>query len=214
MLRWNKAFALLGGIATTVAVTACESPDVEGRFNEYSELVGQGDPAPVGFCNTQTPLGEGTYLLRLQHSINKKRHIYFEVTMVDAGSSFTATFQPLKSDEQKAEQGGGVEPRPDARTPIGDPIVMTDLVPDEKGIVTLSAEHVIVPGEANSTTFGTIDADFELKIAYCDNGEYCGEGVMQTYEPISMKNVKSNYGAVKVEPGSDYKEVDVPFACR
>lgn len=210
MLQWKKACSLVAGLAATFAITACESPDVEGRFNDYSELVGEGTPGPAGFCNTQTPLGEGTYLLRLQHTINKNRNIYFEVEVTQAdGDAYDISFQPLKSDEQK----GTADPRPDGRSPIGDPIVLTGLIPDSEGIVTLSADRVIVPAEANSTTYGEIEADLELKFAFCDTQVYCGKGVMEVYRPIALGGVIANFGSVKVEQGSDYKGIDVPLSC-
>lgn len=190
-----KFLFLSGALAASlVFAAACESPDSQARFDEYSEIVGDAPPQSE-LCDASIQDLSGKYFLRLQHSISANNHILMELDVVETGdNNYTLNFIPLKADILV-----GGDPRPDAREPVGDPIVLENISQNAAGEFEVNLVDITVGGEANSFTGGDIVATINLTVAACDKGFLCGKGDLSTSKPLTFRNQKANFGAVAVD---------------
>lgn len=226
-MKRSKFLALVVGAAATFALTtACESPDSQKRFDEYSEIVGE-IPATSDLCESEKRDLTGTYFVRLQHSIGPPNHILMELTATQQGDKYKLVFQPLKADYTqekidlldengdivyKLDANGDIrtdkdgnpipeqinKPRDDARAPAGDPIILENVEVAANGEMEISMRRIVVDGEANTFTWGEIEADIDLNVALCTTGVICGKGTLKTYRPLQLDGV-ANFGALEVE---------------
>lgn len=226
-MKRSKFLALVVGAAATFALTtACESPDSQSRFDEYSEIVGETEPTSE-LCDSEKRDIEGKYFMRLQHSIGPQNHIMMEVDVTPQGDNYKLVFQPLKADYTqeminvldedgnivyKLDEDGNPRldkdgnpipekinaPRDDARAPAGDPIILENVEVSSNGEMHFEMERVVVDGEANTFTWGEIEADITLTVAVCSTGVICGKGSLQTYRPLQLTGV-ANFGALEVD---------------
>lgn len=193
-----KRANLLTIFATSVLVllfaNSCVDPDPAGEFDRYSELVGEA-PAETGLCISENRDISGLYFVRLQHQISLENHILLSFDIDRTGDTYTIVVQPLKADVTK--EG---DPRDDARTPTGDPIILENAEMDANGTIRMDLKRVIVSGEANSLTWSEIDADFDLTIVPCaDEPEFlCGKADLELYKPLTTPT-KGTFGAVLVD---------------
>lgn len=194
MKRANLLSVLAMSVFSLIFATSCVDPDPAGEFDTYSEFVGEA-PAETDLCISENRDISGLYFVRLQHQIQLANHILLSFDIDRTGDTYTIVVQPLKADVDKDG-----DPREDARTPAGDPIILSDVEMDANGAIRMQLEHVIVSGEANSLTWSEIDADFDLTITPCvDKPEFlCGKADLELYKPLATPT-KGTFGAVLVD---------------
>ncbi len=196
----NTIAPFVTGVATISLLFGCTTPDPEGRFEEFSEIKAN-EPIPEGnFCDARSQDIEGTYFVRIQHSISSKNHILMSLTVKENGGAYDLTFQPLKTDN-----------KPDARAPVGEPIIVKDILLGGNGFMEVNLIGIEIDGEANSTTGSNILADISLDLAACDQeGFLCGNGSLNLIEPFEVPGTAS-LGAVKVD--NIDTDTQAPTAC-
>lgn len=227
-MKRAKLIALIASIAATFTIaTACESPDSQKRFDEYSEIVGN-EPPSAELCDSEKRDISGKYFVRLQHSISRENHILLELDITPQGNNYKLIFQPLKTDMIKDEidlvdENGDIvyrvdadgnlvldkngdpipvrvrAPRDDARTPTGSAIVLENVPVTSKGELQANLDRIVVNGDANSFTWGEIEADISVTVASCAGGLLCAKGTLETYRPVPFKNKTVTFGATLVD---------------
>lgn len=213
-MKRASIIGLIASLATTFALTtACESPDSGARFDEYTGIVG--DEAPDSeLCDAEVQDLAGKYFFRLEHQLSNVHNILMELDITStAENTYTLTFIPLKAD---LVTGGSFENdedrRPDAREPVGDPIVVENIQQSSNGEFQIELLEARVSGEANSLTGGEILADIYMTIAACSDGLICGDGKLDLYTPLAIKNQSGTFGATPADDGIDQSNT-APHSC-
>lgn len=213
-MKRASIIGLVASLATTFALTtACESPDAGARFDEYTSIVGDEAP-PSELCDAEVRDMSGKYFFRLQHQLSPVHNILMELDIVStAENTYTLTFMPLKAD---LVTGGDPEDpedwRDDAREPVGTPIVVEGVQQSPNGEFDLELIQASVTGEANSLTGGEILADIFMTVAACSDGLICGDGKLDLFAPLALKNQRGTFGATLANDGIDDSNT-APFSC-
>lgn len=183
MQLFKRTALILPLSLATALLTAC--PDTQGRFDEFG--VKTEDARQAG-TNNQTPNTavqvdfSGRYFMAIATSLELSKPIFFDTT-VEVDENFVAkfTFQPLKTDLDPFE---GNAPRPDARTPVGDPIIVENVQLTEEGTFSLTLENATVAGEANPISGGQIVATLTLNGYVLSTTSFCGTLAGDLKEPF------------------------------
>lgn len=196
MKRTNFILAVAMCAVVALFTYGCVDPDPGGAFDEYTAIVGEEATGDDVLCASEERDLSGFYFVRLQHSVGPANHILMSFDVEETNGSYTIVVQPLKTDFDSKK-----EPREDARTPVGDAIVVEGLKQDENAELHIALTQLRVDGEANSFTWGDILADIDLVIAACegDDSFICGTGDLNVFEPFPFPNETANFGGVRVD---------------
>jgi len=187
--------ALLAPLAAATAlISAC--PDSQGRYDEFGAKT---EDARKGATNNQTPNNSvqvdfsGRYFLSIATSLAPTTPLYFDTTVtVDENFVVNFSFQPVKTD---LDPFAGNMPRPDARTPVGDPIVVGNVQLTEEGTFSVTLTDANVAGAANPISGGDIVATIELSGFVTSATAFCGTAAGQVSQPTLLNLAGSTFGA-------------------
>ena len=225
-LRPARMGGVLLALSALLSLAACESPDPEGRMDEFAERTGStppsdgdaggaADAADAGsggadaivddagnVCTPPDPTGE--WFFALSANLDREAPLYFEISMAYDGETITASGQPLRYD---ADPLTG-DPSADPRSPVGDPVPSTSAY-DAQGCFVMDFPDVLVTGEANPLTGRDIEGT--VIVDGCIVGENETVGVMrgQIVAPLMLNLEGSTFAGVRgVTP---YTSIDPVF---
>lgn len=204
--RCLGAFMLLAGFA----LAGCDNPDPEGRFNGFGDKTADRRGAP----DSGSPDGgqqvdfSGSYLLSLATTLAPTAPLYIQADVTVDPSDFTVdfVFQPLKTD---IDMGA---PRADARTAVGDPIIVNDVQLTESGQFDVDLGQIEVDGSANPISGGDIVASIQLQGFVLGTNSFCGTATGDVTAPTMLPLAGSTFGAVLIEV-DDIKLIDPVAKC-
>lgn len=211
-----RPLGLLSAVA--ISLPGCADPDPETRFDEFLEESESFRGGSASACNG-SDWGEdltGPYFMALRNPVIPTLSLYFETSfeIEDAAERrYTISMQPLKTDFDI----DGNE-RADARTPVGDPIVVRGATMTSDGLFDtvnfLRADgipeacfpdpsaapgeecEVIVPGDANPISYADIFATLDLSLCVYDlDTGFCGtitSGRVSRPQAVSLENQPFN----------------------
>ena len=205
-------YRLLLGLSLLLVHGACADPDPEGRYEGFIEERGdvaepeedttptdtEGDTTTPPRCageNWGAALGEGApFFMSLRNPLDPSLLLYFNVSFTpQSGDEYQVTFQPLKTDVP----AGGSDPRPDPRTPAGDPTIGSGTL-QEDGYMELTLNDISVSGEANPLTGANITANLTMGICIYEIDAFCGrviDGVAIASVTVPLRNQR--FGAIR-----------------
>ena len=197
-----------------LAVSACTSPDPEGRHNEFAA-----NTADLRLDAGDTSVGggvvidfSGTFFFSFSTVVDFELPIFFEATVVVDMDALTIdlTLQALKTDLLLDGT-----PREDARAYTGDPIVMEGIPYEEDGTFITDLGTVTMSGDANGITGRDIVAEITLAGRVDTADFFCGSVEGDVTFPVPIDLAGSTFGATRTEPDqiADLDVVNAPMAC-
>ena len=204
----SRTLLALSAVSLVAAFIACDTPDPEGRYDEFGRLT-------ESYRSTSTTNNDpnnavqvdfsGRYFLSIATPLAPSTPLFFDTT-VTVDESFVAnfSFQPLKTDELAGA------PRADARAPVGDPIIVNGVQLGTDGIFDLELTDAAVSGDANPISGGDIVATIQLHGFVTSASAFCGTADGQVSEPTQLGLVGSTFAAVSIS--NDDLKLIVPEA--
>ena len=187
-------FSISGLVAATFATTACDGPDMDARFDEYTELVGDTAPVPEGICDPTVADITGRFVMALEHDVIPRNPIYFDVHITDGGNgTYNASFQALRT-----WTSANVPDEVTDRDPVGDEIVVEGIVPASNGSLEVTFFETVVDGAANSATGSNIQATIVLDVFPCSADRLCGAGKLDLFVPFAMSDKNAWFSAERI----------------
>lgn len=191
-LSMLSAAAIFGGALLT---TACESPDTQQRMDDYGAIVGDAPPPPEGVCESSLNDIAGRFVMALENNFLPNNPIFFDVQVTAAGANiYDFVFQPLLTYTSANLPEGVYE-----RTPVGDAININGVSVGANGVFSLSFDHVIVSGDANSATGSEIEATLVFNAATCDTDRICGTGGFDLHRPLPISGRDAWFSASRID---------------
>ena len=200
--------------SVVVFVSACTSPDPEGRHNEFAA-----NTADLRLDAGDTSVGSGvvidftgTFFFSFSTVVDFEKPIFFEATVEEFDTdaqTFNLTLQALKTDLELDDT-----PRADARAYTGDPIVVENIIYADDGTFVADLGTVTMSGDANGITGRDIVADIVLKGRVDSEDFFCGSVEGDVTFPVPIALAGSTFGATRTlssEIGS--VPADSPMAC-
>jgi hypothetical protein len=225
---WLVASVAAGSLA------ACASPDPDGRLDEHIARVEASlqdtspptdtTPVPDTSPTDTTPPSDtdlvcdpipfdpaGDWYLIVSATLDRERPFYIRTTFVpEDGGTYTATFQPLKSDDTIDPNTAVRTPRTDRRTPTGDPIVATGVDLDGDTF-SIAVNDLILDDDANPVTGRLVRGDVTLTGSFRDYTTSCGDVTGDIVEPLTLPLGGSTFTLFRAE---DFNAVDeIPINC-
>ena len=193
---------LLAPLAVATAlISAC--PDSQGRYDEFGAKT---EEARKGATNNTDPNNavqvdfSGRYFLAIATSLAPTTPLYFDTTVtVDENFMVNFSFQPVKTD---LDPTAGNDPRSDARTPVGDPIVVENVQLTEEGTFSVTLTDANVAGSANPISGGDIVATIELSGFVTSATTFCGTAAGEVSQPTLLNLAGSTFGAGIIDDDS------------
>lgn len=190
--------------------TGC-MPDTEAGLQQFLDNTADARGQTGGTATPCPPCAfSGRYLMVVNTPIEDGSFLLFETTVTERGTGdervVDITMQPLKTDVDLDNN-----PRPDPRTPVGDPLEVTD-VPVTNGEFEADFGTVRVAPEANPLTGGLIEATFTLDGQVVSDERACGEVLGNVTIPLALSLDGSTFAAIRHD--GDLTEVtEFPWSC-
>lgn len=230
-LRLRPTLALLVAAASLGALAACESPDPDGRFDEFvqarnaaadtgadvptdvpTDTPAPSDVDPDAFECPPEPLDPtGDWYLIVSAVLDRSKPFYIRTTFEpEDGGTWNVTFQPLKADVAFDDDFNEI-PREDRRTPVGEPIVVSGVVIDEAGSFAVSVDGLVLEDESNPVTGRLVRGNVSLTGSFRDLTTSCGDVGGQIVEPLTLNLNGSTFTLFRSD---DFNAVeDIPINC-
>jgi hypothetical protein len=195
---------LLGAVALSagLAAVACDNPDPQGRYDEFvdgtsDKRVGGDDNSSANNAQGSRVDFSGSYLLAISPAFQPDKTLLFgtTVTVDTTANTVDISFQPLKTDTEV----GTTDPRPDARAPVGEALVASDIPFEEDGTFELELTDAMVAGEANPISGSPITATLILRGTVTAEDAFCGRVAGGVTAPAMLPLDGSTFGAVAAE---------------
>lgn len=194
----SRALFALSAVSLVVAFVACDTPDPQGRYDEFGENTKdyRSTTSTNNDPNNAVQVDfSGRYFLSIATSVLPSTPLYFDTTVtVDENFVANFSFQPLKTDLTPS-----TEPRADARVAVGDPIIVNNVQLLEDGTFELELTDAAVDGEANPISGGDIVATIRLSGFVTSATAFCGTVDGQVSEPTQIGLAGSTFGAIPIE---------------
>lgn len=206
MSKTFRAITLMMLALTVILSTGC--PDAQSEFETFltntEDMRGGAQDLVVETAGDVD--FSGVYFLAVSTDISPGVPLLFGTTVevAEDGETVNMTFQPLVADRLF-----GV-PKPNAREPVGDAIVVND-IPLDDGTFVADMGEVTVDGEANPITGTNILAIIILHGNVLSEDLFCGTVGGRVLEPVDQELLASTFSSVRSE---DFSTIETPvFEC-
>lgn len=199
-MKISRAIFAVSAVSMGVAFAACDTPDPQGRFDEFgknTEEFRNLNNATNNEPNNAVQVDfSGRYLLAITTPLLATPLLFDTTVEVDADFKVKFSFQPLKTDTDPTMASA---PRTDARAPIGDPIVVEDVQLNPDGSFVVDLVDAAVAGSANPISGGDIVATLQLTGYVTSATSFCGSVSGGATEPTPVALDGSTFGTVLIE---------------
>jgi hypothetical protein len=180
-------------------------PDPESQYEEFLDATA--DSRASGDASTGAGVVtdfSGTHFLALSTNLAPGFPLYFltTVTVDTEAATIDLSFQPLTVDTNEAP-----------RTPVGDPILVEDVVFEEDGTFVADMGEVEAPGESNPLSGSDIRATLVLSGRVDSETFFCGIVSGNISEPLESPLDGSTFAAVAATLEEAAEIETVVFEC-
>lgn len=196
---------LVQALVTTAALLCAGCPDPEARLDEFLEASEEDRDAPPAKMDLASTLADinGDFFLALAVATasDLPLQFYTTATLVQSGDGtgiLTLSLQPLAIDP-----GETLTPR----TPVGDPLVIEDIVVSEEGAFAADLGEIELVAAANPILGLDITTTIALEGFIQDENLFCGNVTGMVSAPTDLDLAGSTFAAVRVDSVDELPEM-------